>query len=459
MSHNDSKSFHWFIPAPAVGGIWVLGSGLVDWLTGSELAVSAFYLPGIILTAWISGRKASLWIALLAASIWLTAELAGPIHYSRPFIPYWNAVIRLSIFVVTALLTSEVRMRRQTETALQHQKDIFSSILDSMRDSVVVADHDGRIIVYNPTAQHLFGPVELGRNANDWATQIEENLLDPSPGIHERKHPLRQALAGQFAGPGEISLRKEHSAARTQLGLTALPLVGHDANQAGMILVFNDLTARRNLENQISQASEREQRRIGQDLHDGVCQHLVGVAFAAATLQSELEHMNLPAQAAGAAEIADFVREGIRQTKDLARGLYPTGIEEGLEIALKSLASITRDRLGIPCHYSQTGGDFVLAMTTAGHLYRIAQEAVNNAVRHAKCQNIRIQLTRKADELVLEVMDDGIGLGSSHHPDRGIGLQIMQYRANLVGAKLEISSLQGEGTRICSRVSLPATPP
>lgn len=455
MEYPGTKPFHPLLPAPLVGGVWVLGCGLVDWLTGPELAVSAFYLPGIILTAWYSGRKASLWLALLATAVWLTAELLEP-RYSRPFIPYWNSLIRLSIFVVTALLTSEVRIRRLTETALQNQKEILSSILDSMRDGVVVVNGDGRIIVFNPAADRLFGEEDPGVEANDWVNRVEKDLLDPTVGSPHDRHLLRKSISGHHSGHGEISLIRAGTTDRTRLGLTALPLLGRNSDQTGTVLVFNDLTSRRNLENQISQASEREQRRIGQDLHDGICQHLAGVAFAAGTLQSELERMNLPKQAEKVSEIGGLVREGIQQTKDLARGLYPMGIEEGLDVALGSLASTTRERLGIRCIYRQTGDGFKLDPTTAGHLYRIAQEALTNAVLHARPDNVVIHLSRDVDNLTLEVSDDGIGLGSSRNPERGIGLQIMRYRANLVGARLEFISHDGGGTRICCRASLPS---
>lgn len=454
MEYPPLKPFHPVLPAPLVGAVWLLGCGLVDWLTGPELALSAFYLPGIIVPAWYSGRKAALWLALFGTALWLTAELLEP-RYSNPFIPYWNSLIRLTVFAVTALLTSEVRIRQLTETALQHQKEILSSILDSMRDGVVVANGEGRIIVFNPAAIRLFGEAPLNVDANEWVTRMERNLLDPTAGSPHDKHLLRKSLSGQHSGQGEISLIGRGSSGRIQLGLTALPLMSRNSDRTGTVLVFNDLTSRRNLEKQISQASEREQRRIGQDLHDGICQHLAGVAFAAGTLQSELETMNLPKQAEKTASIGRLVREGIQQTKDLARGLYPMGIEEGLDVALASLASTTRARLGIQCTYRQTGEGFKLDPNTAGHLYRISQEAVTNAVVHGKPENILIHLSRDADNLILEVSDDGTGIGTARNPESGIGLQIMSYRADLVGAKMEVTSREGSGTRICCKASLP----
>jgi len=449
-----SRKPNWIIQAPVVGVIWILGCGFVDWLTGTELALSAFYLPGIILAAWFGGRKASLWLALLGAVVWLAAELMGTRHYSRSFIVYWNSTIRLSIFTVTALLTSEVRIRRLTEAALQSQKEILASILDSMRDGVVVADGEGSIILFNPAAKRLFGDVADNENAIDWVDRLEKKLLNSTTSCQDDKNMIRKAIVERQPGQGEIALLHGDKPSRIQLGVTTLPLTGKSHHRSGVVIIFNDLTARRNLENQISQASEREQRRIGQDLHDGICQHLVGVTFAVGTLRTDLERLGLPAQAGKVSEIGELIREGIQQTRDLARGLYPMGIEEGLDIALGLLAATTTERLDIPCHYSQRGEDFKLDSITAGHFYRIAQEAVSNAVKHSSPTSIQIRLSREAGSLTLEISDDGKGISSSNKSERGIGLQIMQYRANLVGAKLKIISQEGVGTCILCQTSL-----
>lgn len=454
MSHPTLKAFRRAIPTPLWGALWVLGTGLVDWLTGPEIATSTFYLPGIIFVAWCSGRIPSLCIAALAGLTWLAAELVMDTHYVHPFIPYWNGLTRLTIFVVTALLTSEVRIRKQAESALHDQKEILSSILDSMDDGVVVVSREGKIITCNPAAHRLVGDAAEGLDAGEWVSQIEKSQEGYPRNIHGKKHPLRLAVEGKIVDYDEISIQRSKENESTRLSLTVLPLLGRDTKRGGVVLVFHDLTVQRNLEKQISEASEREQRRIGQDLHDGICQHFVGVAFAAGTLQSELEAMNLPTQADGAAEIALLVRDGIQQTKNLARGLYPVGIEEGLKVALESLATISRERSGIRCHFSHSCDEFPLDTASAGHLYRVAQEAVSNAIHHAKPSLIRIHMARQEDLLILRVTDDGKGLGSSQNAKRGIGMQIMRYRAHMIGATLEVTSRDGEGTEVESTLPL-----
>lgn len=433
---RNRSSFLETVSPTVVGGLWVCLCGLVDWKTGRELGLSAFYLPGIILAAYGSGRMASLGIAMLATLVWLAVETAGHPYYSSGIVPYWNALIRLGIFAVTALLMSEIRIRKQTEAALKQQKDILSSVLDSMRDAVVVMDPDRRVILSNPAATPLLG----------------------SAGP-ENTGPLGPAFARQDEGTTELSYLPDTAAERVYLSVTTQPLPGPNERPAGVVHVFHDQTGRRTLDRRISEASEREQRRIGRDLHDGVCQHLAGISFAASTLQRELEEMDLPSQASEAAEVADLIREGIQITREISRGLHPAGIDDGLDVALSSLASVTTKRSGIRCDFAESGDIPQLDPETAGHLFRIAQECVGNSIRHGGPSHIRIHLECRPGRLVLGMSDDGSGLPSPLPADRGIGLQIMRHRADLIGAGFETSSGEGKGVSITISLPLPGPAP
>ena len=447
MNFSRPKHFRWILPPPVVGLTWILACGVVDWRTGPELALSAFYLPGVAVVAWFSGRKPALAMAFCAALVWLFAELAAHRIYSKPFVPYWNGTIRFSIFLVTAFLTSEVRTRQRTEAALLEQDGILRSILDSMGDGVVVFGSDGTIIVFNPAAEKLFGNNSIGKNALQWVAEVETFQLDGFLPDAE-PNPLRLAASGQLVGSSEISLLREHETEKRVLGLTALPLRGRLSEPAGLVLVIANLTARRAIEKQIAEASEREQRRIGQDLHDGVCQHLVSVAFAAGTLQNTLESRSLAPEAAAAGEIASLINEAISEARNLAHGLYPVGLEEGLEVALRTLATTTQERTGISCTARFDGGEARLDPVSAVHLYRIAQEGVTNACRHGTPESIKISLQVQDHHLKLTVADNGKGMDLSPAATRGIGINLMRNRANLMGGILEIDSKPGQGTRI-----------
>lgn len=452
MTGPEWKQASRILPPWVVAVVWVVAWGVVDWLTGPELGVSAFYLPGIILAAWFSGRLKTFSVVLLAAVAWLLAELNSKSTYEFAYTPYWNAFIRFLIFLVTAVLTTEVRERRRMERAYREQKEILASILDSMEDGVLVVSDGGKIISFNPAAERMFGSDAFGSPAEEWLSLLEVTKLD----VHDRKLPkenaLRQAIEGRLDGYGECMLVDDQAGSRKHLGLTVQPLLGEGSRRNGVVIVVHDLTAKRELDQRIAEAGEIEKRRIGQDLHDGVCQHLVGVGFALGSLQSDLDSLRLEEPSEKVSEIAELVRQAIGQAKGLARGLFPVGLDEDLDYALQTLVNSTGERFAIQCRYDREGSEIRLDPTQAGHLYRIAQEALVNAVSHASARRLRVFLTNDEVELRLEISDDGEGIVRKEGANPGVGIQIMRHRANLIGASLEIDTGPGRGTRVICRL-------
>ena len=193
------------------------------------------------------------------------------------------------------------------------------------------------------------------------------------------------------------------------------------------------------LETEVIQASEKEQRNIGQELHDGLGQHLTGIAFLSEALTGELR-AKLPALAGAAQEITRLVNESVSMTRSIARGLCPVALESGdLVAGLKQLARQSRERHGIDCTYL---GDASVRMADgcAINLLRIAQEAVNNAIRHGRARRIVISSTNTENgKYRMSVSDNGTGFDPKHLGQReGLGLHIMHYRANAIGATLEL---------------------
>lgn len=219
----------------------------------------------------------------------------------------------------------------------------------------------------------------------------------------------------------------------------------------------------RELERTVEEISEAEQRRIGQDLHDGLGQHLTGVAFLSKALQQRL-HADRRPESADAATINDLVNESIRWTRDLARGLAPMDLDRtSLPESLRDLARKTSRMFNVECSYEGVDGVVLADDNTALNLYRVAQEAVSNGVKHGKAQNIVIDLVTD-QELQLTIQDDGIGF--LHRPDgnhvrrdsagtpiSGMGLLVMRYRAGVIGGHLEIDTAPGKGTKVRCRVA------
>jgi PAS domain S-box-containing protein len=209
--------------------------------------------------------------------------------------------------------------------------------------------------------------------------------------------------------------------------------------------------ARIRLERQILEISDREQARIGQDIHDGLCQQLIGMAFSVNALQQSLSADRRPEEAT-TRKIAGLLDEAITESRRVCRGLYPVRLKtEGLLPALEELARNTSERYELQCLCESGSRRLHCHVTTATHLYRIAQEAVNNAVKHSGGRKIVIHLTETSAEIELKVSDDGRGFHQAAAQPSGMGLHIMDYRARSMGGKLRISG-NGGGTVVLCRV-------
>lgn len=217
---------------------------------------------------------------------------------------------------------------------------------------------------------------------------------------------------------------------------------------AGYIGSCIDITERKRLEKEILEISEWERNRTGQDLHDGLCQHLAGIEFRLLGLKQKLED-KARKQAAEATELARLVREGIEQTRTLARGLSPVMLgPDGLMNALRELAMDSERVFNVSCSVNCPAPVTIHDNTVATHLYRIAREAVHNAIRHGRAKFIVISLLNEDDRLILGVKDDGIGFPKTPANPNGLGLRLMQYRAGLMGGSLAVQPDAEGGTSV-----------
>jgi signal transduction histidine kinase len=207
----------------------------------------------------------------------------------------------------------------------------------------------------------------------------------------------------------------------------------------------------RRLEREIVNISEAQQRRIGQDLHDGLCQYLAGLTCGASSLRDDLEKLEVRAEADTANELVKLLQDAVVQTRDLAHELVPAKVNRlGLVLALESLAQSVGRLHGVTCSFQFHGGSPNWDEQTAIHLYRIAQEAINNATRHGRAQNILIFLEAADHSISLRVLDDGMGVPESC--SEGVGLRIMRYRAQSIGGEVTIERRNGPGTTVSCTV-------
>jgi len=211
-----------------------------------------------------------------------------------------------------------------------------------------------------------------------------------------------------------------------------------------------DVTERKQLEREILEISGREQRRISQDLHDGLCQQLAGIEFRNSVLVQQLaQDQKAKAEAMG---IGALIRDVTRQARSLAKGLSPVSLEtDGSMSALEELTSNVSKLFNISCRFKCPRPVLLADSTVATHLYRIAQETITNAVKHGRAKSIVVNLNSSADRAALTITDDGAGFPAGASATGGLGLRIMKYRAEMIGASLRIGPADSKGTTVaCS---------
>ena len=229
---------------------------------------------------------------------------------------------------------------------------------------------------------------------------------------------------------------------------SCLSLQVDDGPMRYIIATGIDITEREHLERALLDVSAREQRRIGQDLHDGLGQHLTGIAFMAKVHEKKLAETDPPA-AAEAAKLGRLVNEAVRKTRELAHGLLPVMSDaQGLMSALQMCADEVEDLFGISCKFECNVPVLVRDIGVSTHLYHIAQEAINNALKHGDAKNIVLRLSSENGMGTLEVVDDGSGISDQRQNSQGMGLHIMSYRSKMIGGRIEISRNRELGTTV-----------
>jgi signal transduction histidine kinase len=239
-------------------------------------------------------------------------------------------------------------------------------------------------------------------------------------------------------------------------GLVLRPLHRHihDRQRAEMALQEANATLeqraadQRFLEKQVLNIMETERQRVGRDLHDSLGGKLTGVALMGKALAQRLANP-APADAELAEEIDGCINECIAQTRSIARGLCPVDLSfAGLVSALRELASETQRHSGVACRLEAEADLPVADPFATSHLFRIAQEAVGNAIRHGRPRQIAISLGPRNEQLCLEIRDDGAGLSETAQGSPGLGLRTMVYRADLIGGALTVKADEPRGTKV-----------
>lgn len=326
---------------------------------------------------------------------------------------------------------------------LSREERKHRALLDALPDLVLLVRADGHILDTHPSHPAAIGELSVvaGEHLrNTLPPLLAEELLRHLRVAFRTGKPTTFNCA---AGTG-----KEH------LHELEIRLVVSAADEA--LVILRDVSVTRRLEKEITEAVAREQRRIGHDLHDGLGQHLAGLAVKAKILEEDLQAASIP-HAQQAAELVRLLNQAIDQTRTLARGFDPVEVERGdLVTALDRLANEIESLFHVSCTFESSLSDLQVSPATAINLYRIVQESVRNAIEHGHPQSVRIRLTLQNSDLELLIQDDGSGFPANPSDRLGLGLQIMRYRAHVIGASLHLDSQPGKGTEVRCFVPLHA---
>jgi PAS domain S-box-containing protein len=418
------------------------------------------------------GIRAASFIPLIA-----DRKLVGKFmtYYDKPH-SFSDSELTLSL-TVARQLTLGIEQKR-AEQALRKSEEHLRAIINQSNAGIANCDLTGRFIFANRTFREM-----LGYTDSELATKTIFTITHPDDvGITER----RFAKMVQKSEPVEIEKRyirkdgslfwvnvcdtpvlnargKPMSAVAVAIDITERKKAEDALRKSKELLeervrertrelrlankgLQDEIARRKGLEGEILEISDREQQRLGQEIHDGLCQHLTAVAFMARSVALRLKNHRV-IDASDIEKIAQLVNDAATDTRNLSRALHRIDVDSaGFVTALEDL--VDREIWQIPCRLEVKPSFRIENDVAAGELYRIAREAVINANKHSGAREIVIRLERVGSEMVLRVIDDGVGFLSNSKTKRGLGAHIMGYRSRLMGARLEIDSPKRGGTRV-----------
>ncbi len=337
-------------------------------------------------------------------------------------------------------LKREIKERKEIEDDLRESDVRYRSIMEAAADPIIIYGMTGKVIYFNPAFEHVFGWVltdYLGKKMDHFVPHENWEETFEMIEIIKNGESLAATETKRLTKYGDI----------LSVSISGAAYKNRKNQPAGSVIILRDITEKKRLTKHLLDIGDKVRQDIGQDLHDDLCPHLIGIAGLAKVLETNLE-TGEKRNVYLAKKIVTFIEEAIHKAKTLARGLCPVYlVSHGLQSALREISQRAEITKHITCSFN---GDEKLVIPdnlVATHLYYIAQEAVNNGIKHARATVIEISLSQHNDYIHLTIEDNGIGI-KNKKLCKGMGMQIMKYRVNVIGAYLEVKTKPEHGTMI-----------
>jgi PAS domain S-box-containing protein len=370
---------------------------------------------------------------------YLSAEIMASFHVFDPAI---------GGIVVSA---RDITARLETERQFLEQQALLNCTADSVDATLLLLSPHGRIRYVNRPLAGIERDALVGRDLQELLpVESRERVTAALAAVRPGGDPAVVRLRLESAGPGAGACEARVSPVVVDRRLDALALM------------LVDVSDRSRLERAVFEATQREQNRIGSDIHDSLGQSLTGAMLVARSIATSLANGNPGAPgapgtagtAAAAEELVGMLSDAVKDVRRIARGLAPlifdrVGLQGAIDEVLRRMTAVGAVRAEFDC---DAGAACAVRPQVAEHLFRIAQEAITNAVRHARPSVLRVELHRDGDAIVLRVADDGVGLPQPLEARPGTGLATMRFRADLIGAALALLPARPQGTVVECRV-------
>ncbi len=429
-----------------------------QWIVASSCYFDEIYSPLKTVRNFIIGVSVAFLILMLSLTVKISSSITNPLHeMMRRFESaslgdfttrmkseshdhdevgqlalYFNRFMD-QLETYNKKLQTQIQERVDAQEAQRESQERYFLLMESAPDPIVTYDIEGNVVYVNPAFTKVFGwtSEECITHRLDHFVP-EENWIETKAGLYKllSGEAVNNIETQRFSKQGDI----------VYVSISGAPTRDRNGHLSGTIIVLRDITKSKLLEKQLMKVGDKERQEIGQNLHDDLCPHLIGIAGLVTVLKDALDNENQESIDL-ADKIVHLIDDAIGKTRILARGLCPVHfVSHGLSAALEELVHYFDYIRELEFHVSVDGSIEFHDNTIATHLYYIAREAVYNAVKHSGAGMIRLFLQKEADGFIhLSIQDNGKGMDTAMR-SRGIGLQIMAYRAKIIDSRFEINT-------------------